>query len=596
MSKTLFWYIFGNLLRIFVLTTGGLAGILSFAVLLRPLTENGLDFGQVNRLLLYALPAVCAYSLPVSALFATTMVYGRFAADNELTAMRASGISYLSARRFSIALPALVLGLVVAVISLVMLCFIVPIYSLKVEEVIYSNIARVIANRIERTHALEFQSTDERSFNVYADEARLIPPDPAHPSLQQVELLGPAWMTYDRSATDPQVMIPREFWMARSALVSIDRAAPAKPSMVTISLADGIKFPRIFFGNVQVGVGSSGFGPFEIPSLITENVKFLNISRLAQLAEDPGQSQQVQIIVRRLIRQEQQQAYLALVASAVDHHAADGTSNYLFGSDSPESDSFEIGAQNVTPRWTGNDLVLTAPGAADARTVWMSQSHGSQLTLFTHAKELHIRAAPDVPVESSGGPTADRMNVNIELFNVELRTQDGADTPRGSFSRSFSVPMPPSVRAIGDKTLAGFLRDPVANSGDVSPDVNRWQIDAADAFELHHEQIRANNAARSELHGRASFAMSCLSLVMVGCALGLMFRSGNFLNAFAASFVPALLCITLIVSGQQSATHVPYTTGAAFRNPLPMALVFIWMGNVAVLIAAIYLTVRLQRR
>ena len=37
-------------------------------------------------------------------------------------------------------------------------------------------------------------------------------------------------------------------------------------------------------------------------------------------------------------------------------------------------------------------------------------------------------------------------------------------------------------------------------------------------YRLHHDQIRANNAARSELHGRASFAMSCLSLVLVGCA------------------------------------------------------------------------------
>src|SRR5580700_3621941 len=183
MSKTLFWYIFGSLLKSFLMTTAGLAAMLSFAVLLRPLTENGLDFGQVCRLLLYSLPAVCAYSLPVSALFATTMVYGRFAADNEMTAMRASGISYLSPRRFSIALPALVLGLVVAVISMVMLCFIVPAYSMQCEEVIYSNIARVIANKIERTHALPFQNADGSSVSVYADGARILD-DPRHPWLQ----------------------------------------------------------------------------------------------------------------------------------------------------------------------------------------------------------------------------------------------------------------------------------------------------------------------------------------------------------------------------------------------------------------------------
>jgi hypothetical protein len=88
--------------------------------------------------------------------------------------------------------------------------------------------------------------------------------------------------------------------------------------------------------------------------------------------------------------------------------------------------------------------------------------------------------------------------------------------------------------------------------------------------------------------------VSCLSLVLVGCALGVMFRSGNFLNAFAVSFVPALLCITLIVSGQQTATHVPYA--ADFKDPLPASLAFIWSGNVITLAAAIYLTYRLQRR
>ena len=226
----------------------------------------------------------------------------------------------------------------------------------------------------------------------------------------------------------------------------------------------------------------------------------------------------------------------------------------------------------------------------------MSQSHGSQLTLFVHAKEMHIRAQPNAPVESSTGPPADQMNVNIELFNVELRTQDGVDTPRSSFSRSFSVPMPASIRAIGNKNLFDFMHDPVSDPTDGPGDIQHWKMSTPDVLNLHHEQVRANNAARSELHGRASFAVSCLTLVMVGCALGVLFRSGNFMNAFAASFVPALLCITLIISGQQLATHVPNTIGAAFRDPLPMALVFIWIGNAAVLTAAIYLTVRLQRR
>src|SRR5205823_6513999 len=154
MSRTLFFYIFKDLLRIFMLTSGALAGIMSFGGLLRPLTEHGLDAGQAAKMLSYFMPAMTTYSLPIAALFATTVVYGRLAADNELVACRAAGISFVS-----IGLPAVVLGLTVALVSLLFLCFIVPVFTLKVEKVIYSNLAQLISNQIEREHKIKFQDT-----------------------------------------------------------------------------------------------------------------------------------------------------------------------------------------------------------------------------------------------------------------------------------------------------------------------------------------------------------------------------------------------------------------------------------------------------
>jgi len=126
MSRTLFKYIFFDLLRIFLLTNGALSGIMSFAGLLRPLTQNGLDAGQVGKLLTYFTPSMMAYSFPIAALFSATVVYGRMNADSEILACRAGGISH-----FVLALPAIVLGLVVAMISLAFLCFIVPAFTLK---------------------------------------------------------------------------------------------------------------------------------------------------------------------------------------------------------------------------------------------------------------------------------------------------------------------------------------------------------------------------------------------------------------------------------------------------------------------------------
>src|SRR5437762_4241526 len=167
MSKTLFWYLLKDLLRIFLLAAGTLAGIMSFGALLRPLTQHGLAMGQVGQILSYFSPAMTTYSLPIAALFATTIVYGRLSADNELTACRASGISNLS-----MTWPAILLGLLVALVSLLFLSFIVPVFTLKVEKVIYSNIAQLVANKITRTHEISYGRT-----SIFAQSAEVEIPD-----------------------------------------------------------------------------------------------------------------------------------------------------------------------------------------------------------------------------------------------------------------------------------------------------------------------------------------------------------------------------------------------------------------------------------
>ena len=83
MSSTLFRYIFRDLLRIFLLTSAALAGIMSFGGLLRPLTEHGLDASQAAKMLSFFMPAMTTYSLPIAALFATTVVANSAAIGSE---------------------------------------------------------------------------------------------------------------------------------------------------------------------------------------------------------------------------------------------------------------------------------------------------------------------------------------------------------------------------------------------------------------------------------------------------------------------------------------------------------------------------------
>jgi lipopolysaccharide export LptBFGC system permease protein LptF len=100
---------------------------------------------------------------------------------------------------------------------------------------------------------------------------------------------------------------------------------------------------------------------------------------------------------------------------------------------------------------------------------------------------------------------------------------------------------------------------------------------------------------RGELHMRAAFVVSCFLLVFVGSSLGMMFRSGNFLNAFAVSVVPAMLSTVLIVTGQHTAEATP-TDVMSHGLPLGTGIFIMWVGNVIIFFAGVTLLWRLQRR
>ena len=69
----------------------------------------------------------------------------------------------------------------------------------------------------------------------------------------------------------------------------------------------------------------------------------------------------------------------------------------------------------------------------------------------------------------------------------------------------------------------------------------------------------------------------------------------TFLTAFAISFIPALIAITLIVAGQRVGGSIPLSYPRA-DNPIQLGLSLIWAGNAANLILAVGLWWRLQRQ
>lgn len=85
-------YILWELLRIFLLALVGLSTIVVMAGIVQETSQQGLGPEHILILIPLLLPSTLPYTVPATMLFTVAVVYGRLAADNEITAIKSSGI------------------------------------------------------------------------------------------------------------------------------------------------------------------------------------------------------------------------------------------------------------------------------------------------------------------------------------------------------------------------------------------------------------------------------------------------------------------------------------------------------------------------
>jgi len=96
MKKTLYWYLIKELLPAFLLGLIGFTFILLTGRILQ-LTElfvnKGVPLGYILRLLYFLLPSFLVLTIPMATLLSVLLAFNRLSSDNEITALKASGVS-----------------------------------------------------------------------------------------------------------------------------------------------------------------------------------------------------------------------------------------------------------------------------------------------------------------------------------------------------------------------------------------------------------------------------------------------------------------------------------------------------------------------
>src|SRR5262250_426619 len=110
-----------ELCKVFLLSLVGITGILLMAGIIAEASQQGLGPAQILAAIPLLVPSTLPYTIPATTLFATCVVYGRLAADNEILAIKSAGINAIRVVR-----PGIVLGLAMSAATMGLYYRIIP--------------------------------------------------------------------------------------------------------------------------------------------------------------------------------------------------------------------------------------------------------------------------------------------------------------------------------------------------------------------------------------------------------------------------------------------------------------------------------------
>lgn len=541
-------YITRELAKTFVLTAIGLTLVFSLGGgVFNMIRVEVLTAVQLWSILARIVPIAMTLTLPVAALFSAAIVYGRLSVDNEFNACRASGVNILW-----LLTPAVLLGLFTTAFTFLFSNFVIPRFVEGLEQLVKADPQKAV---MQMLYNRGFIQVPGGKYIIHADrfaeiELQREPGNEAEATQKRfVELQGASFIEMEseqpvRFGTTPRVTI--QFTMS-------DRRADSTvmARMEDVRLFDQQR--RQFYQ-----LGEQRLGPVGIPLKFRRKNKFMDLRELLYYRQHPWEIPEVEEMLPRLRNLLYEFCYYQDLVAGLTGPGR----KYRFGT--PER-GYEIRATHVPVDRESGHPRLEEPVI---RQWW----DGTRRTF--RAKSA------DVAVEDAFGSEAPLAYLKLGNEVSFTDDVDPAKVIRRSRVELDPLPIPPRAKECAESVSYGDLLDYRKPLG-LSPRIDDVRKSIAAGQQMLARRVTC------EIHSRCAFSASVLVLIILGAALGIIFRGGQMLTAFVISFLPGLFTTVMNIMGRQLSEK---------PNTALIGLVVIWGGLGLVALADLVVLRRYLRR
>ncbi|MEK6644442.1 MAG: LptF/LptG family permease [Planctomycetota bacterium] len=549
--RTLHLYFARELLKTFLMTSlaltllvvmgGGVANIFK---------GEGIGAEDVAKVFAFLTPVAITLILPVAALFSATICYGRAAADNEVIACRAAGINI-----HRLLLSAGVLGLSVTAFTYCSWNFLIPRLLQQIEDTTRQELHTIVQSQFQKAKPLSFGK-----YRIMANRCETLTPDrlPSDVSPNHTFLLltGVSFIELD----DQEVA---RFGTADTTTLDFDReelTPRVRASLEGVRAYDSTR-------KQQYETKHQVIGPYPIPVPVRRKIKFENLPALLRYQEHPETIPDIDSRMGNMRRIVMAFVLYDDIAAQLDPDRH-GQGKYVLQSEAVHYeiavDAFKLDPEDGRPTLGGvrvEEKSLTDGSrriySADTATLELRSGikPGTFIVMPLLKGNVGARRVPHVE-----GERIVKKDTS-ELLPVEFMAQ-------------------PSLKAKFDSiSVPGLLTG--EQHMDLPPDQSRQIAKLAERI------IQFEGEVRSEIHFRASYAISVVAMVLLGATLGIVVRGGQVLTAFGISCVPVLIVVVACIVGRNLADRPQYAA---------MSMGVMWGATGFMYIAFGYVATKVLRR